>query len=79
LIRSRFHEMRSAVSGALLDAQQIEHLIDLWIRGNPDARKNERLVLSVHAVAFRSMITVSEEGTVDGPNHTFKFDSSRFD
>jgi hypothetical protein len=66
--------VRSAVSGALLDAQQIECLIDLWIRGKPGARENERLVLSIHAATFWPMITVSEDGMADDLNHVFKID-----
>jgi hypothetical protein len=79
LIRSRFHEVRSAVSGDLLDAQQIGHLVDLWIGGNPDARENESFALSIHAVAFRSMITVSEDGPVDDLNYMFKINGGLFD
>jgi hypothetical protein len=71
--------VRSAVSDTLLDIQEIGHLIDLWIRGNPDARENERLVLSVHAVAFRPIITVPEDGTVDDLNDGFKIDGDLFD
>jgi hypothetical protein len=71
--------MRSAVSGALQDAQQIGHQIDLWIGGNPDARENERLVLSIHAVAFRPMITVSEDDTFDGLNHVFNINGDPLD
>jgi hypothetical protein len=71
--------VRFVVSDTLLDTQQIGHLIDLWIRGNPDGRENERIVLSVHAVAFRPMITVSKDGTVDGLNHVFKINGDLFD
>jgi hypothetical protein len=46
---------------------------------NPDARKNERVILSVDSVAFQPMITVSEDWTVDGLNHVFKIDDDLFD
>jgi hypothetical protein len=69
----------SVASGALLDTQQIGQLIELWIPGNPDTREDERLVLSVQTVAFRPMITVSKDSTVDGLNHVFKIDGHLFD
>jgi hypothetical protein len=71
--------VRSAVSSALLDVQQNRHLIDLWIRGTPDARENGKLNLSVHTVAFQRMVTVSEDGTVDSLNHVFKIDGDLLD
>jgi hypothetical protein len=79
LIRSRFHEVRSAVSGALLDVQQIGHLVNLWIRGSPDARDNKMVVLSIEAVPFQPTITVSEDAAVGTLNRVFKIDIDLFD
>jgi hypothetical protein len=41
-------------------------LLELWKQAVPEGLEDRRIILSVDAVAFRPLVTLSEDGTIDG-------------
>jgi hypothetical protein len=58
---------------------EVGTIIDLWMRGSPGIGFNAEVVLSVDAVAFRSMIVVHEDGRIEGLNRTNEIEVDLFD
>jgi hypothetical protein len=50
----------------LFDLGEMGALIDLWERSHEDIMTDRRVILSVDAIAFRPMVTISDAGSVDG-------------
>jgi hypothetical protein len=51
---------------ALLDMGEIGRLLELWKQVVPDGLEDRYIRLSVDAIAFRPLVTPSEDGTIDG-------------
>jgi hypothetical protein len=79
VLRTSFSEVRSAVSDALLDIDKIDSIMELWRRANPELATDSSVILAVDAVAFRPVVTISEDGTIDGLNHIDEIDADLFD
>jgi hypothetical protein len=71
LLRDAFRESRSAICHALLDTEEIAT--------NPSFSSGISVVLAVDAAAFRPLITVHENGTIDGLNQINDIDTDLFD
>jgi hypothetical protein len=66
LLLSKFADTQAVIASALLDLDEMEGLIDLWEQSHEDIMTDRRVILSVHAIAFRLMVTISDDGSVDG-------------
>jgi hypothetical protein len=62
LFSSYSAQTEAALSEALLDAGQMDKLINLWEEANRIQTTNRQIVLSVDAVAFRPTMTFEEDG-----------------
>jgi hypothetical protein len=51
---------------ALFDMGEIGPLLELWKQAIPEGLKDRRIIFSVDPVAFRLLVTLSEDGTIDG-------------
>jgi hypothetical protein len=69
LLNSRFAKQRRLLSNALMDIARLPELMDLWREGIPEGVTGQSVVLAVDAVAFRPLVTISEEGKVCGLKH----------
>jgi hypothetical protein len=54
------------ISKALLEIGEIGPLLELWKHVIPEGLEDRRIILSVDAVAFQPLITLPEDGTIDG-------------
>jgi hypothetical protein len=45
---------------------EIGPLLELWKQAVPEGLEDRRIILNVDAVAFRPLVTLSEDGTIDG-------------
>jgi hypothetical protein len=67
LLNSKFTQDRRLVSDALQNSDRIGELITIWEKSTPSISSSHRdVILSVDAVAFRPLVTVSEDGEVHG-------------
>jgi hypothetical protein len=71
--------VRSVVSNALLDVNEMGTVLQLWMRANPDFALNLCVVLSVDAVAVRPMVAIDKDGKTGGLNQTNEIDADLFD
>jgi hypothetical protein len=79
LLRDAFRESRSAICHGLLDTAEIRSVLDPWMQANQSLSSTTSVVLAVDAVAFRPLITVHENGTIDGLNEINDIDPDLFD
>jgi hypothetical protein len=68
LLRSKFLDFKHRVQRALMDTSFIDDLIEIWRRLNGSEAFPGPIpaILSVDAVAIRPLITVHEDGRIDG-------------
>jgi hypothetical protein len=69
LLNSKFTRSRRIVSDALQDSNRIGELIDLWEQSCRSTRHSRTVILAVDAVAFRPLVTITEDGEVGGLKH----------
>jgi hypothetical protein len=69
LLNSRFAEDRTVISATLQGAEPVRELIVFWGKGLPKDVDDRSIVLAVDAIAFRPLVTVTEDGVVHGLKH----------
>jgi hypothetical protein len=62
----KFADARAMISSALLDLDKMDASIDLWEQSHEDTMTDRRVILSVDAIGFRHMVTISDDGNIDG-------------
>jgi hypothetical protein len=75
LINSKFTKTRQVISDALQDSDRLGELINLWDQSGARSRSERTVVLAVDAVAFRPLVTVTENGEVAGLKRLTQLDS----
>jgi hypothetical protein len=74
LINARFAQNRRAVSAALQDMARVSEVIALWMQTVPPEIPGREIVLAVDAVAFRPLVTITENGEIEGLKHLKRLD-----
>jgi hypothetical protein len=67
LLRAKFLDEKIRVRNAMLDVSQLDNLLSIWKTANnigPEARIPA--FLAVDAIAFQPLITIQENGSVEG-------------
>jgi hypothetical protein len=69
LLNSKFAKTRRVWSEALQDPERVGELIAVWNQSGATTPSERTVVLAVDAVAFRPLVTVTENGEVTGLKH----------
>jgi hypothetical protein len=67
LLHFRFMNEKARICSAMLDLNEIEDLLSIWrAANNVDPGHFIRAILAVDVIAFKPLITIKEDGAVDG-------------
>jgi hypothetical protein len=67
LLRSKFLDEKTRVRNAVLDLTQLDELLPIWRAANTMGSEDRiQAILVVNAIAFKSLITIREDGPVKG-------------
>jgi hypothetical protein len=74
VVNSRFVRDRPIIAAALQDLDRIGELIQSWEKSLLSNVSDRSIVLAVDAIAFRPVVTIPEEGEIQGLRHLNRLD-----
>jgi hypothetical protein len=67
LLRSKFLNGKGRTKKAMFDLNEVDNLLSIWrTANNVDAEDRVDVILSIDTVAFKPLVTIREDGSVEG-------------